>query len=342
MNNHFSCLVIGGGIAGLIAATVLTRHGANVTVVDKGRGIGGRLATRRLTYSDAIEGVFDYGAQYFTVSDSQFQEWVDEWLAAGIITKWSQGFFQETGEFKSSNKACYRGVTSNRSIAQYLARSLSVHTSTQVTTLTWSGAKWQAQTQTGESFEADYLLLTPPVPQTLALLDNSGIELTAEVREKLERVSYYPCITMLALLEKPSQIPAPGGLWGTGDRLGWMGCNAQKGISPNGYAVTIQANPDFSRSHWDQENETIAEKVLQAANPWLNSPVLDYQIHRWRYSQVAVSYGEPYLALSTPGPMVLAGDGFVAGKIEGAVLSGLAAARSLIENGNSRNCSPLS
>ncbi len=334
VNNNFSCLVIGGGIAGLIAATVLTRQGANVKVVDKGRGIGGRLATRRLTYSDAIEGVFDYGAQYFTASDPQFQEWIDEWLAAGIITEWSQGFFQESGEFKSSNKACYRGVKGNRSIAQYLARSLTVHTSTQVTQLNWQGEQWQVHSQTGESFEADCLLLTPPVPQTLALLDNSGIELTAEIREKLERVSYNPCITMLALLEQPSRIPVPGGLWGTGDRLGWIGCNSQKGISPNGYAVTIQANPAFSRDHWDDANEKIVDKLLQAARPWLNSSVLDYQIHRWRYSQVAVSYGEPYLALSTPAPMILAGDGFVAGKIEGAVLSGLAAARSLIENFN--------
>lgn len=323
--------MIGGGIAGLIAATVLTRHDAKVTVLDKGRGIGGRLATRRLTYSDAIEGVFDYGAQYFTASDPQFQVWIDEWLAAGIITEWSQGFFQETGDFKASQKSCYRGVKSNRSIAQFLARSLSVHTLTQATQIHWQGGQWQVQTQNGENFEADAVLLTPPVPQILSLLDHSGIGLNPEIREKLARVSYHPCITMLALLEKPSQIPAPGGLWGTGDRLGWIGCNYQKGISPNGYAVTIQANPAFSRSHWDAENETIAKDLGQAASPWLDSPVLDYQIHRWRYSQVAVSYGEPYLALSHPGPLVLAGDGFVAGKIEGAVLSGLAAARSLLE-----------
>ena len=74
----------------------------------------------------------------------------------------------------------------------------------------------------------------------------------------------------------------------------------------------------------------IAQKLLKAADSWLGSKVLDYQIHRWRYSQVAVSYGEPCLVLGEPGPLILAGDGFLAPKIEGAVLSGLAAARSLL------------
>jgi len=330
MKNSGSCLIVGGGIAGLMAATVLQRHGLDVTVLDKGRGIGGRLATRRLTYSAEIEGVFDYGAQYFTVSDREFQVWVDQWLAEGVITEWSQGFFQESDSFKSSHKTCYRGTKSNRSLAQYLAQSLTVHTNTPVTQLSWQDDHWQVQTQTGEIFQSDRLILTPPVPQSLTLLDNSGIALTPDIRQKLEKVAYYPCITMLALLEKPSQIPAPGGLWGSGNPLGWIASNDQKGISARGYAVTLQAEPEFSQDYWDKENEAIAQELLKAAAPWLGSTVLDYQIHRWRYSQVSVSYGEPCLKITEPGPLVFAGDGFLAPKIEGAILSGLAAARSLL------------
>jgi hypothetical protein len=329
MKNSGSCLIIGGGIAGLMAATVLKRHGIDVIVLDKGRGIGGRLATRRLTYSEDVEGVFDYGAQYFTVSDREFQVWVDQWLAEGVITEWSQGFFQESGSFKATNKPCYRGTKNNRSLAQYLAQSLTVHTNTLVTQLSWQGNQWQVQTQTGEIFQGDRLILTPPVPQSLTLLDNSGIGLTPDIRQKLEKVAYYPCITMLALLEKSSQIPAPGGLWGSGHPLGWIACNYQKGISVRGYAVTLQAGPEFSQHYWDKENEEIAQELLKVADSWLDSKVLDYQIHRWRYSQVSVSYGEPCLKITEPGPLVFAGDGFLAPKIEGAVLSGLAAARSL-------------
>ena len=64
-----SCLIIGGGISGLIAATELKRNNFEVTILDKGRGIGGRLATRRIKHSVDIEGIFDYGAQHFTVNN---------------------------------------------------------------------------------------------------------------------------------------------------------------------------------------------------------------------------------------------------------------------------------
>jgi hypothetical protein len=39
-------LVIGAGMAGLIAALELTRAGARVVILDKGRSVGGRLASR--------------------------------------------------------------------------------------------------------------------------------------------------------------------------------------------------------------------------------------------------------------------------------------------------------
>ncbi|MFN3613491.1 MAG: NAD(P)-binding protein, partial [Rubrimonas sp.] len=50
--------VIGAGMAGLVCARTLADRGGAVTVFDKGRGIGGRMATRR-----TAEGwTFDHGA----------------------------------------------------------------------------------------------------------------------------------------------------------------------------------------------------------------------------------------------------------------------------------------
>ncbi len=46
--------IIGAGMAGLICAQRLTEAGYSVLVVEKSRGLGGRLATRRLygTWAD--------------------------------------------------------------------------------------------------------------------------------------------------------------------------------------------------------------------------------------------------------------------------------------------------
>ena len=41
-------VVIGAGISGLVAGRELAAAGAEVALVDKGRSVGGRLATRRI------------------------------------------------------------------------------------------------------------------------------------------------------------------------------------------------------------------------------------------------------------------------------------------------------
>jgi predicted NAD/FAD-dependent oxidoreductase len=41
-------LVVGAGMAGLTAAAELQRAGRRVLVLDEGRGVGGRLASRRI------------------------------------------------------------------------------------------------------------------------------------------------------------------------------------------------------------------------------------------------------------------------------------------------------
>ena len=313
-NNMSDCLIVGGGITGLIIATILQRNNIKATVLDKGRGIGGRLATRRIQ-----EGVFDYGAQYFSVKNSQFQTWVDEWLQAGVITEWCGGFTPE-----EKQKPRYRGMVSNRDIAKHLAGDLDVHTSTKVTKLNYRDSQWSVETEAGNNFAGDMLVMTSPVPQTLVLLENSSITIPSDIKTALEQITYYKCIAILALLSKPSNIPSPGGIPLENESLVWIGDNYQKGISPR-YSLTLHASPQFSETHWDKDNETVANLLFKAASAWLDDSVTEYQVHRWRYSLPNTFYPQPYCALPEL-PLVMAGDAFVAPKIEGAVLSAMAAA----------------
>ena len=316
------CIVIGGGITGLITATMLQRKGIQVTVLDKGRGVGGRLATRRLSQGDSTEGIFDYGAQYFSVKNHQFQIWVDDWLRQGVITEWCQGFGEKEG------KPRYRGINGTRGIAKHLAKDLHVHTSTKVTKVSYD-QQWLLETEHNQYYQGDVLVMTPPVPQSLALLDASQIVLDPDIRSSLKQIEYHSCLAVLALLEKPSNIPAPGGIALEDDSLIWLGDNYQKGISPNGYAVTLHATPEFSDAHWDKNHTEIADQLFSAASKYLSLPVIKYQVHRWRYSLPKTFYSEPCLTLSEL-PLVMAGDAFVAPTIEGAVLSGIAAGDSVI------------
>lgn len=326
-----TCLIIGGGIAGLLAGTVLQRHGIRVTILDKGRGIGGRLATRRISHSSSGEGVFDYGAQFFTAHHPSFQQWVDQWLQQGLICEWA-------GPWSETRKPCYRGVVSNRSIAQYLAKDLDTHTQTRAIRIWWETSYWSVQTEPNANlFQGDSLLITAPITQAIDLLDRSEIAIPADCRNRLADVSYQPCIAVLALLERASLLPKAGGLQLTHPSLAWIACNQKKGISPQGAAVTLHATPEFSHTHWSIDDQTIADKLCHIASPWLGSQVIEYYVHRWRYSQPKTYYKEPYLALKQPGLLMMAGDAFSSCQsaepsmnLEKAALSGLEAANYLL------------
>lgn len=313
-----NCLVIGGGITGLIIAKILHGENLKVRVIDQSQEIGGRLATQRIGTQGAMEGIFDYGIQSFSSTNPQFQSWVDDWLKHDVIKQWCNGF----GDSKEIPYYC--GVNGNNRIAQYLAQNLDIDTNVKVTGISYE-KKWFIETENNQQYQADMLVMTTPVPESLSLLDYSLIPLPLEIRFSLEEIQYHRSIAVLALLEQPSQIPSPGCISLEDDSLAWLIDNHQKGISPHGYAITLQATPQFSHEYWHSDDAEIAYTLLTAAADYLDSPLSQYQVHRWRYSLPKTFYNEPFLALLEL-PLVMAGDAFVSPTIEGAVISALAAA----------------
>ena len=124
-------------------------------------------------------------------------------------------------------------------------------------------------------------------------------------------------------------MPEPGALQLQSEPIAWIADNHRKGISPDAFTVTIHAGPEFTREHWETAYDIVARKLLHAAADWLRAPVKSWQVHRWRYSQPTVLHPEPCLLVNGGAPLVFAGDAFGAPRVEGAALSGLAAAESV-------------
>ena len=318
-------LIIGAGMAGLSAARLLRDANLPVLVLDKGRGVGGRMATRRIGH-----GRVDHGAQFFTVRDRQFAQRVAEWQEAGVVSRWGQSFADAKGSLLSSGHFRYQGIFGMTSVPKYLAEGLDLQLQTRITAITREKNHWLVQSQSGKMFRGRALLLTPPVPQSLELLKAGHVSLPSDIGRELDRVDYDPCLALLAVFAGPSRLPAPGGLRFSEDPIAWMADNYQKGISPDAHTVTIHATPDYSRRHWQSDASDVAGKLLGAAGPWLHSELLDWRIHRWRFSQPVATYPEQALFLPGPPPLVFAGDAFGGPRVEGAALSGYAAARILL------------
>jgi len=312
-------LVVGAGMAGLIAASELLRAGRSVTVVDKGRGVGGRLASRR------IEGAtFDHGAQGFTTGDSRCSPVGLQKRLAGAIAEWNPDPAKPI-----EGAVHWRGVPCMSGVAKHLAQGIHVQLETGLATLRKESHHWIATTLDKGTITAQAVILTPPVPQSLALLDASGVGLPAALRHRLNAIEYDRCLAVMALLEGPSRIPPPGGLTLTSGPLASITDNQLKGISGES-AVTLHATPEFSLEHWDRDRTESASLLLAAAADWLGAGVRSFQVHGWRFSRPRVLDPEPCLLISAHPPLALAGDGFGGFGVEGAAFSGMAAASAIL------------
>lgn len=320
-------VVLGAGLSGLLAARVVQARGCRVRVLEKARGVGGRLATRRVE-----EHVADHGAQFFTAHDPQFRGLVEEWVAAGVARQWSTGFALPDGTFRDNGVPRYCGVGGMTAIPKYLARDLDVRLESKVVGVTAEDGGWRVTTEGGEAHTGRALLLTAPLPQCRELLGRSGIRLSPGVQEVLDQTDYASCFSVLARLAGPSRVPEPGGLWMPGEPLLWVADNRRKGVSSAaGTLVTIHAGPEFTREHWGASDEEVIARMLAEAEPWLGAAVEQAQVHRWRYSVPLRVHPEPCLLVTEPGLLAFAGDVFGGPRVEAAALSGLAAGAALGE-----------
>ena len=269
-------VIIGAGISGLLCAEELRRAWQTVQLVEKGRGCGGRMATRRWAGAR-----LDHGAQYFTVRDPRFQRYVDEWLEHGVVTEWFRQFPEDSG---SVGHPRYRGIHGMTDAAKYLARNLQIHLSERVSRITWTGTEWEVASESGTCFRGGQLVITAPLPQALDLLADSAVALPGEVAGALRAIQYEKGLATLAILDGPSGLPYPGGVKVSGGILSWMADNQMKGISPEVSAVTLHADAAFAEAHWDAPNEERGPLMLDAAAAFLKADVVEYQCHRWGYA----------------------------------------------------------
>ncbi len=311
-----SCVILGAGLTGLTAAHFLTRNGWAVTVLDKGRGVGGRMSSRSFD-----GGRFDHGAQYFSVKTPEFQDFLEPFEKGGLLREWN---VRGDGHPRFAVRGGMNGLP------KVLAERLGVRTGEQVIRLHADPRGCTVVTDGGTVLAARHVLLTLPVPQAVALFESSKILLAETDRAALQAVEYEPCWAVMATLTEPSRIPPLGGLALETGPVAWLADNQQKGLSPKP-AVTLHASAAFSREFLESDPETVQRSLLDAVRTYVPAETVEtVQAHRWRYSRAAKRHPEPFLKLELPFSAHLGGDGFGIGNVEGAFLSGKAMAEALV------------
>ncbi len=325
-----SVAVVGAGVSGLFAARTLADHGLSVTVFEKSRGVGGRMSTRRLGEVPC----FDHGAQYFTARDPRFQRYVDSWRTQGIVAAWpndSPGKSQKIVVFENGEKTVkedaierFVGVPSMNAVCQHLAADLPVKITTRIETVARVDGRFRLVDDEGTDVgHFDRVIVSIPSGQAAELLAPFP-----SLADPISNIQMQPCWAVLVSFESPIATDWVGAFIHQ-SILTWAARNSTKpGRPDNREHLVLHAGPEWTVENWQTEPAVVAEEMLaafwQATGSKPQQPI-QLQAHRWKYA-IPVDPPEQRCYSDGENRVVACGDWAGGPRVEGAFLSGMAAA----------------
>ncbi|MBE9013409.1 FAD-dependent oxidoreductase [Pseudanabaenaceae cyanobacterium LEGE 13415] len=334
LDSQFDIAIVGAGMAGLSCAQMLHQAGYKVVLIDKSRGLGGRIATRRLQGTHA-----DHGVCYLKPKSSKFQSLLNQLVDRKILRVWTETIHElKEGKIQPSQKqaACYAAMNGISAIAKFLSIGLTLRLNHRVERIEEQNG-WKLYCESGEVISANAVIVAIPAPQA-AMLCGSWIE-------ELKSIDYSPCISAIAVYPMERQAEVERLDWKAivcleDSDLGWIGIDSTKQLNPVQPAIVIQSNARFATQYLEdsdlqQVGEHLLKRAAEVAEPWFNCPEV-LQVHRWRYAFPINPISEKYFVADTSNPMICTGDWGDGNRVENAFHAGIATATYLNQQLNDR------
>ena len=298
--------IVGAGMAGLSCGQRLSRLGHEVRLFDKGRGPGGRMATRRMEDGGTTLH-FDHGAQYFTAREPRFVDQVAHWEATGVAARWA-----------AAGEDAWVGTPAMNAPLKAMAGELGVQFGTRIEQLVRDGEGWQIDGEGAPDARFDAVLVAVPAEQAGPLLQPHAPAMATLA----DQTASDPCWTLMAGFEAPLAL-VQDTLRQRGP-IGWAARNNAKPGRASEECWVVQASPEWSRAHLEDNAETVAAALLAELAEANGSPLprqLGATAHRWRFARSGTA-GEEAL-WDAEQRIGVCGDWLIGPRVEAAYMSGL-------------------
>ncbi|MEO6322759.1 MAG: FAD-dependent oxidoreductase [Polaromonas sp.] len=337
--------IVGAGIAGITCARTLVQAGHRVTVFEKSRGAGGRMATRETEF-----GGFDHGTQYFTVRDERFEKALA--TASGLVRPWSANkvrILDDLGQVVAAslpaNEAHWVATPGMNALVRQWAQPLldagQLVLDTRVAFIEedkLDPKRWQLQTDgpgAGVHSGFDAVVLAIPSTQAHALLRDS--ELADDLTADLAGVTVAPCWTLMVAFPQALQptLSSLGPQWNvarsTHHRIAWLARESSKPGRGPIERWTVQASPAWSQRHLEDDTERVKAKLLKAFTEvtGIRAEPPYASVHRWRYAQTTKPLGKTH-AWDASARIGACGDWCLGHRVEDGFVSGLEMALAIL------------
>ncbi|MBT8084066.1 MAG: FAD-dependent oxidoreductase, partial [Woeseia sp.] len=305
------------------------RDCSDVTVFEKSRGFGGRMATR---YAADFE--FDHGAQFFTARSNTFKQFLEPLIAHGVVACWNGRFAELQRATLNSSKQWdeshphYVGTPRMNAIGQYLADGLTVSRNTTVARLDRDAAGWQLVDNEGGTLgHFDWVVCAMPAVQTAAL-----VPADSQLYCRAEAVQMRACCALMLGFDKPLDLPWQAALVRGAD-ISWISVNSSKPQRADGFTLVVHSTNAYADANLEVDQPAVQQHLLGEVSDVIKidcNAGSFRQLQRWRYANVDKQTGPPCI-VDTERQLAGCGDWFRRGRVEAAFASGWAAAEELRE-----------
>lgn len=310
--------IIGGGLSGLVVARELHDDHA-VTVFEKSRGVGGRMATR---YETNFE--FDHGAQFFTARSSDFRQYLQPLIERGVVTSWRARFAElQRGEIVSEHdwddaSPHYVGAPRMNAIGRALAENLDVRRNTTVSKLERGPGGWCLSDSGGTDLgHFDWVILAMPAAQTAALAPGDSC-----LNRLAGTVKMQACFALMLGFDTPLSLPWQAALI-LDSSISWVSVNSSKPGRPEPFSLVVHSSNAFADDNIDNDGDDLAARMLAETSEVIGVNVemaTLLRLQRWRYANVDSQNGAQFFIDET-NRLAACGDWFRCGRVEAAFTS---------------------
>lgn len=314
--------IIGAGFAGLTIAKLLT-HKAEVTIFEKSKGVGGRMATRY-----AQEWEFDHGAPLFNVASLEFNKFLQTLLKDNILAKWNIRFAHNNLSPKIYNPSLpsaqyFVGTSRMNSISKYLAADLDVKLETKIITLEKTSNKWKLTDEKSQEYQGFDIIITATPPLQAAEILPANCSYTKNIKE-IEMLPSFA--VMLGFDNNVMQSKSWDVAYFHNSPIDLIVANHHKPFRNTKPSFVICTNHSWAKENIDIHKDEVAKNITTELENIFNEK-LDpsiIQVHRWLYARSQLrSYEEPFFADQENG-LISCGDWCIGENVEDAFSSGLA------------------
>ncbi len=316
-------LIIGAGMAGLTAAKQLQDRGKKVAVVEKSRGTGGRLSSKRLLLPDDQSLTFDLGCPSFSSETPQFKAQLDKWLTVDLIVPCA------------NQPEYYVGRERNSSITRHIAENLNTHFSTRVCRLEKEDELWQVftETSTGERLfcAAEHIVIATPPQQAYDLLPEGN-----SLRPQIKNITMQAQWVLLLAIRCSAELKIKSGQHPVIKSISPEHTKRGSKVDESIQYFQIQASEQWSQETINWKRERVESFLLDKFQSLCEHKIdiVAAHIHRWLYSlpgHTPTEYPDNFLRSSEK--IHLSGD-YLATKqsrhgLECAFLSGISVAKQI-------------